>query len=295
MTTLTAAEASEMFRETPDQFVDVGNGEVAVRSVGTGPDVLLVHGWPVSGATWRTLLPHLAAHVRCHVVDLVGAGQSRFDRGARFGILEHAEAVRRVLDALGLLEPGSVAVVGHDSGGLIARHALADDPRVRGWGLLDTELSTGMGWRFRSFVSARHVPGVEHVLARLLNAPRLRRTPLLLGGAFADADLLDGEFAEFFLQPLREDPERRWAAGELLRAFDLDLVRRLGEVHARMSAPVQLVYGAEDPFFPAEEARAMLPSFAGPAQLHVVRRGGLFAHEEFGAEVAEVLVPTLKG
>ena len=46
----------------------------AYRRVGVGPDVLFVHGWPVSGATFRTLLPHLVDHVTCHVVDLPGAG-----------------------------------------------------------------------------------------------------------------------------------------------------------------------------------------------------------------------------
>lgn len=41
-------------------------------------------------------------------------------------------------------EPG-VAVVRHSSGGLIARHALTADPRVRAWGLIDTEQPWGRG------------------------------------------------------------------------------------------------------------------------------------------------------
>ena len=48
--------------------------------------------------------------------------------------------MRRVVD---LLDLGDVAVVGHDSGGLIARHAMAGDPRLRALGLIDTEQSTG--------------------------------------------------------------------------------------------------------------------------------------------------------
>ena len=51
--TLTSRQASDLFRSPPDRFVDVGSAEVAVRSVGEGPDVLFVHGWPASGATWR--------------------------------------------------------------------------------------------------------------------------------------------------------------------------------------------------------------------------------------------------
>ena len=74
MATLTDTDASDLFRGEPDRYLDVGAGEAAYRCVGTGPDVLFVHGWPVSSATFRKLLPHLVDHVTCHVIDLPGAG-----------------------------------------------------------------------------------------------------------------------------------------------------------------------------------------------------------------------------
>ena len=131
-TTLTAEAASDLFRRAPDRFLDVGAGEVALRSVGHGPDVLFVHGWPVSGATFRTLLPHLADHVTCHVIDLPGAGSSRFTADTPLTVEQHIRSVRRVLD---LMELDDVAVVGHDSGGMIARHAR---PAIRGCGRWDS-------------------------------------------------------------------------------------------------------------------------------------------------------------
>ena len=290
MNEMTQSQASDLFRTEPDRYVDVGNGEVAVRSVGSGPDVLFVHGWPVSGATFRQLLPYLAPHVRCHVVDLVGAGASRFDRSARLGVVEHADAVRHVVQALGL---DDVAVVGHDSGGLIVRHALAGDARVRSWGLLDTETPDQHSLLFRSFLALRHVPRIEHLLATLFSVPRLRRTSLVLGGCFTEASRLDGEFAEFFLRPLHEIPDRRWAAGELLRQFDLAALKALHDLHRRIDVPVQMVYGADDPFFPAAAAQAMATTFGGPAHLHLVESGRLFAHEEYPEETARALLPTL--
>ena len=72
-------------------------------------------------ATFRTLLPHLVDHVTCHVIDLPSAGSSRFDDDTTLTIDQHIHSVRRVVD---LLELDEVAAVGHDSGGLIARHAL---------------------------------------------------------------------------------------------------------------------------------------------------------------------------
>lgn len=67
MSELTETEAADLFRREPDRYLDVGAGEAAYRRVGPGPDVLFVHGWSVSSATFRKLLPHLVDHVTCQV------------------------------------------------------------------------------------------------------------------------------------------------------------------------------------------------------------------------------------
>jgi len=291
MPTLTAAAAADLFRAAPDRFLDVGEGEAAYRRVGSGPDVLFVHGWPVSGATWRTLLPYLADHVTCHVIDLPGTGSSRFGPGTRLTIDQHIVSVRRALDRLELHD---VAVVGHDSGGMIARHAVVGDRRLRALGLVDTEQSHGLSWRFRLFLAGRNLPGFGATLAWVSGKRRLRRNQFVLGGAFVDKGLLDGEFDEFFLAPLREQPERLDAAIQLLRSFDTRLVTELGAVHRRLDVPVRLVWGARDPFFPLAWAEEMVATFPD-ADLEVVPGAALFSHEERPAEVAASLLPVLTG
>jgi haloalkane dehalogenase len=287
--TLDEAQAADLFRQAPDRFLDVGEGEVAYRRVGQGPDVLFVHGWPVSGATFRTLLPHLASQVTCHVIDLPGAGDSRFDADTTITVDQHITTVRRVVD---LLDVDHLAVVGHDSGGMIARHALAGDSRVRAWGLIDTEQPRGLTWQFRQFLLARHLPGFEHAFGWLVGARRLRRNPLVLGGAFVDRSRLDGEFDEFFLRPIHDDPTRRRAAVKLLDSFDLRYVRSLEALHARMGVPVQLVWGEHDPFFPAKWAEAMVDTFPD-ARLEIIPDTRLFCHEERPGSVAAALLPIL--
>jgi haloalkane dehalogenase len=291
MTTITPTEATELFRRPPDRWIDVGEGEVAYRRVGHGPDVLFVHGWPVSGATFRLLLPDLVDQVTCHVIDLPGAGSSRFDASTVLSVEQHIESVRRVVDALGT---DAVAVVGHDSGGLIARHALAGDPRLRAMCLVDTEQPGGLSWRFRAFLAARHLPGFGAGLGWAVARRRLRRNTLVLGGAFADRSLLDGEFDEFFLRPLHQDRARRDAAVEILRSFDVRYVEDLQDLHRRISVPVRLVWGEHDAFFPLERARRMVDTFPD-AELVVIRDAGLFSHEERPAEVASALLSMLTG
>jgi haloalkane dehalogenase len=290
MSMMTAIEASDLFRREPDRFLDVGAGEAAYRVVGTGPDVLFVHGWPVSSATFRLVLPHLVDHVSCHLIDFPSAGSSRFDADTPMSIAQHIETVRRVVD---LLELDRVAVVGHDSGGLIARHAMVGDPRLRAMGLINTEPSDP-SWRFKSFIAARHLPGLSAGLGWVAGKPHIVRSKAVFGDAFADRSLLGGEFTEFFLAPLHEIPARREAAVKLFRSFDMQHVTDLPGVHRRLDVPVQLVWGDKDPFFPVARARAMVAEFPD-AQLSVIEGAGLFSHEERPAEVARALLPTLTG
>lgn len=295
MPALSPAEATDLFRREPDGFLDLGPGagSAAHRVVGSGPDVLFVHGFPVSGATFRTLLPHLAEHVTCHVIDLPGAGSSRFDASTRITFEQHVANVRRVVD---LLELDDVAVVGHDSGGMIARHALAGDERVRSWGLIDTEQPQGLHWRFRSFVVLGKGPDgvVGKVLGWVSGKPAIYRNKFVFGDAFADRSLLGGEFEELFLGPLHREPLKQLAAGKLLGSFSERYVTELGALHAKIDVPVQLVWGTEDVFFPIAWAREMVGTFTD-AQLAEIAGAGLFSHEERPAEVAAALLPTLRG
>ena len=116
----------------------------------------------------------------------------------------HITSVRAVVDQLQL---DRIAVVGHDSGGLIARHALAGDARLRALWLIDSEQTSGPSWRFRTFLAGRHLPGYGAGLGWVAGRRRLRRSRFILGGAFQNSSLLDGEFDEFFLQPLSRPPD----------------------------------------------------------------------------------------
>ncbi len=289
MPTMTEAEATQLFRDEPLRHIDVGEGHVAYRRAGEGPDVLFVHGWPVHGATFRTLLPHLTEHVTCHVIDLPGTGSSQFGASTRLTFDQHIISIQRTIEALGL---DQLAVVGHNSGGLAARHAVVGDSRLRAMGLINTEMSSGLGWRFKLFLSSRNVPGIGAALGWTAGQTKIRANPFILGDAFADADLLNGEFDEFFLQPLHRSPAHRDAGIKLLKSFDTKLIDQLVDVHRRITVPVRLVWGDQDPFFPVAQARGEVATFPD-AELKVIAGAGLFAHEERPAEVAAALLPVL--
>ena len=294
--TITATEAADLFRSAPDRMIDVGNGQVAVRTAGTGPDVLFVHGWPVSGATYRTVMPFLTPHVTCHVIDLVGSGSSGFDAETPVSIDGHVAAVRRVVDELGVTD---LAVVGHDSGGMIARHALAGDPRIRSMVMIDTEQPAGLTWRFKSFLLGRHLPGYGRVLGWLVGRPRLRRLPLVFGDAFCRPVVARGRVRRISSSsrcttdpvPLATPPSRSCSTRSTLRLRSTSS----SDIHRRIDVPVQARVGCQGSVLPGQAAaRAMVDDPRRMRRLDGARRASsLFSHEERPAEAAAAILETV--
>jgi pimeloyl-[acyl-carrier protein] methyl ester esterase len=48
-----------------------------INTIGSGPDLLLLHGWAMHSGIFKPLLPGLGAHFRVHSLDLPGHGRSR--------------------------------------------------------------------------------------------------------------------------------------------------------------------------------------------------------------------------
>jgi pimeloyl-ACP methyl ester carboxylesterase len=84
-----------------------------VASVGIGPPLLLLHGWPEFWLTWEPVMTHLADRFTLLAPDLRGFGDSDKPDGP-YGPDQHASDMLAVMDALGVERFG---VVGHDVGG----------------------------------------------------------------------------------------------------------------------------------------------------------------------------------
>ncbi|MFF2078965.1 alpha/beta fold hydrolase [Kitasatospora sp. NPDC058162] len=111
-------------------------GRIHLVEQGSGPLVLLVHGFPESWYSWRHQLPALAAAgYRAVAMDVRGYGRSsRPPAVAGYRMLDLVEDAVAVVEALG--EP-SAAVVGHDWGATIAANCALVRPEVfRAVGLL---------------------------------------------------------------------------------------------------------------------------------------------------------------
>jgi len=114
------------------RYVDVRGLRMHIAEAGSGPLVLLLHGFPESWYSWRHQLPALAA-AGFHVVAPDQRGYCRTDQPQAVGaytILHLTGDVIGLMDALGERQ---AVVAGHDWGAPVAWHAALLRPdRVRG-------------------------------------------------------------------------------------------------------------------------------------------------------------------
>ncbi len=104
--------------------VDLGGAEIFYRTYGSGPPLLLVHGFFSTGELWSDLVPELSQSYRLIVPDMRGMGRST-NPSEKFVHAESASDILALLDHLGIDE---VQAVGHSSGALTLIHAATREP-----------------------------------------------------------------------------------------------------------------------------------------------------------------------
>jgi len=82
------------------RHVMIHGHDVAYRTAGDGPVVLLVHGMAGSSATWGHVIPALAERFTVVAPDLLGHGDSARPR-TEYSLGTHANGLRDLLNALG--------------------------------------------------------------------------------------------------------------------------------------------------------------------------------------------------
>lgn len=290
---MTSPGDTAAFFAAPLQYVDTGTAAVAYRRFGSGPPVLLVHGWPLFGFTYRRLIPHLAPRFTCYAVDLPGAGETRWTADTDFSFAGQAETLRRVLDALHL---DGCHVVAHDTGASITRAlALVAGERLGDLCLIGTEIPGHRPPWIPLFQRLAALPGALTMFRLSLGSDWFVRSPLGFGNCFVDRSLIGGDFAEHIIRPLREAPARLEGQLRYLRGIDWPFVDRLATAHRSIANRVLLIWGAEDRIFPVERARAMVSQFGACRGLQAVPGAKLLVHEERPAAVAEHVLSLLAG
>jgi len=132
-------DGTEMLEGFAAAEVPTGETTIFARSSGSGPPLLLLHGFPQTHVMWRGVAPRLAHSFTVVCADLRGYGQS----GCPVSTPDHAPYAKRAMarDMVTVMERlgfPRFSVAGHDRGGRVAYRMALDHPaRVDRLAVLD--------------------------------------------------------------------------------------------------------------------------------------------------------------
>lgn len=99
--------------ESSTQKVSVAGGHLYVEQAGSGPPILLLHGWTLDRRMWRPQMAGLSDRLHLIAPDRRGYGRST----APPGLAQEVEDIATLLDHVGLTR---VTLVGQSQGGRVA-------------------------------------------------------------------------------------------------------------------------------------------------------------------------------
>src|SRR3954469_10186394 len=263
------------------RFVDTGDVRLHVAEAGSGPPLLLLHGWPQHWWAWRKVIPRLAERWRVLAVDLRGWGWSDAPPGA-YRKQTFADDLLALLDAEGI---DTVTILSHDWGGYASFLLAMDHPeRVAGLTALDipppwpppVRPATALMPAMLSYQVPIVTPGVGY---RLHRNGQLVKAVLRLGAGknFAFSD----EEVRAFTEPLRE-PARARASVACYRTLLLHEIGRTGRRPEDLVVPTTLIF-ADGLFY-----KVSRPEPTPSLRVEMIPGTGHFLAEQAPDEVLEI-------
>jgi len=294
------SDLADLYPGLASHWIDTFAGRLFARAGGSGPPLLLLHGYAQTNVMWHKVVPQLAERFTLVIPDLPGYGWSAVPNAGR----DHAPYTKRamalamidVMEALGFVR---FNLAGHDRGGRVAYRLALDHPgrlvklatldivpTFAMWHDLDARLASRIWhWTFL----AQPAPGPEEIIGRDPIAFWNRKTAAgTKDGSLAafDPDAL-AHYRSFFSDPLRihatcED----YRAGRTTDLADDEADRAAART---ISCPMLALWG--DAGIPSD-TRSPLQTWrewARDVQGFAIDSGHYLAEENPGATAAAVL------
>jgi len=274
--------------------------------------VLLIHGFGANTEHWRFNQPVLAEAASTYAIDLLGFGKSDQPQARLKDEQKTADSVHYGFDLWGkqvadfcrevINQP--VILIGNSIGGVVALRAaqfLEESPHgspCRSVVLIDCaqrlmddkQLRTQPAWMtwirplLKTMVRQRWLS-----TALFRNAARPGVIRRVLKQAYPSGRNIDDALIELLYQPTQREGAPEAFRG-FINLFDDHLAPQLMQ---KLKAPVDLIWGEQDPWEPLEEARRWAKTLTCVRSLAVIPEAGHCPHDEAPARVNSVLLKHL--
>jgi pimeloyl-ACP methyl ester carboxylesterase len=281
----------------------------------SGRAVLCVHGFGASKGHWRHNLAPMSSEATVYAIDLLGFGNSSkpisclegeplVPTGVRYGFDLWAEQVRDFcLEVIGIGDEIDLQLIGNSIGGVVALNAtrllqeIHQEPqqvilidcaqRELDLKRLDTQPWPARLTRPLVMAVVRQrwlINSLFQVLAR----PAFVRG--VLQQAYPSGHNVDQELVDLLLRPSRQPGATESFRG-FVNLFNDWLAPQLLE---QLRVPVRLLWGAQDPWEPLEEAQRWREAHACIQELTVLEGLGHCPHDESPEQVNPILLQWLE-
>jgi len=254
----------------PGKVIDLAGAPIHYVDEGSGPTVILIHGFGGHTFSYRHQIADLSRDHRVVALDLLGYGYSGRTKDADYSLTAQAGRVIGLMDALGIER---ASLVGHSMGGEVAMRVAAGHPdRVERLGLV-ASVSGDTPNRLRGLRFVRPLlPLMSHIAV-----DRILRV------SFSDPSKITAEVRDAYTDPM----QIRGSMDGLHRMMS-DAKRDEAINYERITQPTLILWGDDErllPEFMLERLRQRLPR----ADLITVMAAGHVLLEEQPAACNRVL------
>lgn len=248
----------------------------AYREVGSGPPLVMLHGFMGTGLCWEPLIQNLKSQFRCISLDLLGFGESS-QPAIRYNVAVEVAFVRQVLAHLGL---ESCFLLGHSFGGWVAAAYALEYPQS----VSALILAAPAGIRDDSFCDR-----YQALRPLLWPSPLVDwglRLALPLSALVGQRKALKRIYG--YRRALQQQPVARAFLCDRLRPEDaVDTVEK--DLH-RLQLPTLVITGDRDQTIPLWHSQTYAQEIPG-AKLAIIPEADHSLPQAYAAEMAALIVP----
>ena len=242
-----------MFEDFDRRILEIGDVAISFVTAGTGPPVLLLHGYPQCKALWAKVAPILAQRFTVVAADLRGYGDSAKPRvtpgNANYSFRAMGEDQLGLMRALG---HERFHVVGHDRGGRVAHRLALDHPdRVLSLAVLDIVPTYAMfmctnhriaGTYWHWYFLAQPEPFPERLIG---NNPDFFYETCLLGWGKSRLEDFDAKMLAEYRRCWRDPGMIHGSCSDYRAAATIDLEHDTADISKKVACPALAFWGSE--------------------------------------------------